>query len=53
MLHTTVLAAFSKVYSISVSAKKQEGSLFILNLGISPISGITVCQFIVSELTAL
>jgi len=43
MLHTIVLAAFSKV-----SAKKQEGGLFILNLGISPIRGITVCQFNVS-----
>jgi uncharacterized membrane protein YvlD (DUF360 family) len=40
MLHTTVLAAFSKVCSRYIS-------LFILNLGLSSISGITVCQFIV------
>ena len=46
MLHTSVVAAFSKVCTVLVSVKKQEGSIFILNLGLSPISGITVCQFI-------
>jgi len=48
MLHTIVLAAFPNVFSISVSVKKQEESLLILNLCISSINGITECQFIVS-----